>query len=58
MVIMVKCPDCKHENEPSDKEWKYGVFQAKAVTCSKCSKKFNAYYKNGKFSHTIPKSKK
>lgn len=55
---MVKCPDCKHENEPSDKEWKYGVFQAKAVTCSKCSKKFNAYYKNGKFSHTIPKSKK
>ncbi|MEM3526040.1 MAG: hypothetical protein QXV37_01375 [Candidatus Jordarchaeaceae archaeon] len=53
---MIKCPDCGKEAS-FIKEWNYSVFHVKLFHCPKCDKKFKAYYKEGKLSHTIPKSK-
>jgi len=58
MTIMIKCPFCHAECKASGKEWNYAAFHVKRASCKKCGAKFNAFYKNGNFSHTIPKAKK
>jgi transcriptional regulator NrdR family protein len=55
---MIKCPFCHAECKASGKEWNYAAFHVKRASCKKCGAKFNAFYKNGNFSHTIPKAKK
>ena len=54
---MVVCPRCNAEAKPTGKEWKFGVFDVEGYYCKGCEKHFNAYYKEGKFTHTVPKSK-
>lgn len=55
---MVKCPNCGKENTKTEKEWDYSVFHVKSLICQNCKKLYKAYYKDEKFSHTIPKAKK
>jgi transposase-like protein len=55
---MVNCPRCGLKAGQTGKEWKYHVFDAKSFYCNQCGKKFIVYYRNGKLSHTIPKSSK
>ena len=54
----MKCPVCGKEAKATGKEWKFGQFDAKGYKCAECGKSSSAYYKNGKLSHTVPKSKK
>ena len=54
---MVNCPMCGKPAEPTGKEFKFGVFEGKAYRCKPCNKPFNAFYRDGKFSHTVPKGK-
>jgi len=54
---MVKCPRCGAEAESTGKKWKFGVFDVEGQYCAGCEKKFNAYYRGGRFTHTVPKSK-
>lgn len=54
---MVVCPRCNAEAEPTGKEWKFGVFDVEGYYCKGCEKHFNAYYREGKFTHTVPKGK-
>lgn len=54
---VVKCPRCKKESQPTGKEWDYRVFKVKVFICPNDGKSFNAYYKDGKLTHTIPKNK-
>jgi len=58
MTDIISCPWCQTKCNPAGKEWDYGAFHAKSYYCKKCDKKFNAYYRDNKFSHTIPKMKK
>jgi len=51
----MKCPRCGKEAKKTGKTWKYHVFNVEQYDCDECQKKFNAYYRNGKFAHTIPK---
>jgi len=53
----MKCPRCGQEAKPTGKKWKFSVFQVESHHCPKCDKNFNAYYKDNKFSYTIPKAK-
>jgi transposase-like protein len=55
---MVTCPRCNKEVTGAAKEWNYAAFHVKLFKCAKCDKGFMAYYRGGKLSHTIPKSKK
>jgi hypothetical protein len=55
---MVKCPLCGKEASGPLKEWDYSAFHVRLFYCAHCNKRFKAYYKEGKLSHTIPKSKK
>ena len=54
---MAKCPRCGKETSNYSKEWNYGIFHVKLFNCPKCDKTFKVYYRKGKLSHTIPKSK-
>jgi ribosomal protein S27AE len=54
---MVKCPRCGKDVLNALKEWDYAAFHVKLFNCGKCAKNFNAYYRKGALSHTIPKSK-
>lgn len=54
---MVNCPVCGKPAEATGKEFKFGVFEGKAYRCESCNKPFNAFYRDGKFSHTVPKGK-
>jgi len=54
---MVKCPRCRKEVSKASKEWNYAAFHVKLFNCEGCDKTFKAYYRDGKLSHTIPKSK-
>lgn len=54
---MVNCPMCGKPAEPTGKEFNFGVFEGKAYRCKPCNKPFNAFYRDGKFSHTVPKGK-
>ena len=51
----MKCPRCGKEAKKTGKTWKYHVFDVEQHDGDKCNKKFNAYYKDGKFAFTIPK---
>ncbi len=53
----MKCPSCGAETKPTGKEWKFGQFDAIGYKCSSCGKSSSAYYRDGKLSHTVPKSK-
>ena len=53
----MKCPRCGKEASDSHKEWNYSAFQVKRYDCKNCGKAFMAYYRDNKFSHTIPKMK-
>ena len=55
---MIKCPRCGKKVSTHLKEWDYATFHVKFFYCPKCDKRFKAYYREGKLSHTIPKSKK
>jgi endogenous inhibitor of DNA gyrase (YacG/DUF329 family) len=54
----MKCPVCGKEAKPTGKEWKFGQFDAKGYKCPACGKSSSAYYRDGKLSHTVPKTKK
>jgi len=54
---MVKCPRCGKDVSNASKEWNYAAFHVKLFNCERCDKTFKAYYRQGKLSHTIPKSK-
>jgi hypothetical protein len=51
----MKCPRCNENSELTGKKWNFSVFEVKQGMCKTCDKMFNIYYKDGKFSHTIPK---
>jgi transposase-like protein len=53
----MKCPRCGASSESTNKKWKYASFEVKQYYCEKCDKKFNAYYRENRLSHTIPKQK-
>ncbi len=53
---MVRCPNCGSDSESVGSEWNYFRYQIKSYVCSKCKKKFQACYLDGKLSHTIPKT--
>jgi transposase-like protein len=53
----MNCPRCGAESEKTGKEWKFGLFDAEQYYCKKCEKTFSAYYRDGKFSYTVPKAK-
>ena len=58
MVKMVNCPHCGNsEAKATGKEFKFGVFDGKSHRCQSCGKPFNAFYRDGKFTHTVPKGK-
>jgi uncharacterized CHY-type Zn-finger protein len=52
---MVNCPQCKKELTKPINEWDYAQFHVKLFHCSECDKNLKAYFREGKFSHTIPK---
>ena len=53
----MKCPVCGEDATPTSKEFKFGVFDGKQQKCGACGKTFNAFYRDGKLSHTVPKAK-
>ncbi len=53
----MKCPVCSGAAQATGKEFKFGVFDGKQHKCEACSKTFNAFYRDGKFTHTVPKPK-
>jgi len=53
----MNCPRCGAEAEKTGKSWKFGVFDVEGHHCKACEKSFNAYYRDAKFSHTVPKAK-
>jgi len=53
----MKCPVCGGEAKATGKEFKFGVFDGKQYKCDGCGKIFNAFYRDGKFTHTVPKAK-
>ena len=56
-VKVMKCPVCGQEAKATGKEFKFGVFDGKQHKCESCGKIFNAFYRDGKFTHTVPKAK-
>ncbi|MCJ7631792.1 hypothetical protein MUP77_05260 [Candidatus Bathyarchaeota archaeon] len=54
---MASCPRCGKETSGASKEWNYAAFHVKLFKCARCDKTFKAYYREGKLTHTIPKSK-
>jgi len=52
---MVNCPYCGTAIPNFKKEWNYAVFHVKLYVCSRCGKSVKVYYRDDKFSHTIPK---
>jgi transposase-like protein len=57
-LIQMNCPRCGKVAHPTGKKWKFSGFDVEQQKCSGCSKTFSAYYKDGKFRHTVPKAKK
>ena len=57
-VKSLECPRCKSVAESSGKRFGFGVFEGRSYSCVPCGKSFNAYYRNRKLSHTVPKPKK
>ena len=53
--MVAACPRCGKASRYVEKEWRYDVYDAKLFYCVECGKSFNAYFKDNKLSHTIPK---
>jgi hypothetical protein len=49
---MVKCPNCKKEQNKPKKAWKYGLFTVHFYSCD-CGTDFREYTKAGKHSFTL-----
>ncbi len=56
-IKMVDCPKCGKPGKPTGKEFAFGVFNGKANLCPSCGAKYNAFYRDGKINHTVPKAK-
>ena len=54
---MVKCPKCGKEGQALGKEWDYSIYHVKLFKCTEDRQTFKAYYRDGKITHTIPKTK-
>jgi transposase-like protein len=57
MRLKMDCPRCGKEGAKTGKTWKFGLFDVEGYRCAACEKSFNAYYRDGNFSHTVPKPK-
>ncbi|UCH56941.1 MAG: VOC family protein, partial [Candidatus Bathyarchaeota archaeon] len=57
-VEPLKCPRCRALTEPGVKKFSFGVFEGRSYVCGACTRAFNAFYKDRKLSHTVPKSEK
>jgi len=53
----MNCPRCGAPSEPNGKEFTFGKFKGRSYLCRGCRKSFNAFYKEGRFSHTVPRNK-
>jgi uncharacterized Zn finger protein len=51
--VTVQCPVCGSESTQASKEWTYGIFHVKYMSCGTCHKTFQAYFKQGKLNHTV-----
>lgn len=52
----VTCPRCGDWCEPSGRSFRFGVFHGSSYLCEGCGKYFNAFYRDGVFSHTVPQA--
>lgn len=52
----VTCPRCGDWCEPSGRSFRFGVFHGSSYLCEGCGKHFNAFYRDGVFSHTVPQA--
>jgi transposase-like protein len=52
----VTCPRCGDLCEPTGKSFRFGIFDGRIYLCEDCSMHFNAFYRDGAFSHTVPKA--
>ncbi|MHA2433850.1 MAG: hypothetical protein ACXADO_11525, partial [Candidatus Thorarchaeota archaeon] len=52
----VTCPKCGDWCEPTGKSFRFGVFDGKTYLCKGCGIHFNAFYRDGTFSHTVPRA--
>lgn len=51
------CPRCGTSASRLVKEWDYSIYHVKRYDCEGCGEAFQAYFRDGEFSHTIPKRK-
>jgi 5-methylcytosine-specific restriction endonuclease McrA len=52
----VTCPKCEDWCEPTGRSFRFGVFDGKTYLCESCGKHFNVFYRDGTFSHTVPRA--
>jgi predicted lactoylglutathione lyase len=57
-VKVLKCPRCKNKAEHNGKKFYFGPFNGRGYYCERCGRSFNAFYRNEKLSHTVPRSSK
>lgn len=57
-VRPIECPRCQNMTESRERKFSFGVFEGRSYFCEPCEKSFNAYYRDKKLSHTVPKPKK
>jgi catechol 2,3-dioxygenase-like lactoylglutathione lyase family enzyme len=57
-VKPIKCPRCKKMAESSGRRFSFGVFEGRSYFCEPCGKSFNAFFRDRKLNHTVPKPKK
>ena len=50
------CPRCGGEPKSTGKDFRFGVFDGKQYHCEECRKTFNAFYRDGRITHTVPKA--
>ena len=57
-VRPIECPRCQNKVESSGRKFSFGVFEGRSYFCEPCGKSFNAYYREKKLNHTVPKPRK
>ena len=57
MLKAVTCPRCGDWCEPTGRSFRFGVFDGRTYLCEGCGVHFNAFYRDGAFSHTVPKAR-
>lgn len=55
---MAICPNCKQEVSKLGKSWKFGQFTVNAYSCENCGIHFREYFKDGKHSFTLKRTRK